>query len=191
MQCFKSSPVLCNNVAPHSAAQYRLGDLLLEEHVISEGQLNKAIHYQEEHQNTPLGDILVTQHSISQRQLNRCLKRQNSLRAAMLSIAFCVLPAQLVAAKDLDSQPNNNWQQPTASQFESMAVSDNAARQMSMSHQVVYSMSGSLSFFSEKQQDETLGNHAQQIRKQYKVSPSQYRFNVLTDGVSLNIQYKF
>lgn len=190
MQCNDSLQSVSLNNPSDAAGKYRLGDLLLEDHVISEGQLDSAVRYQQDHREMALGDILVDQHLISPRQLKRCLKRQKSLRTAMFSIAFCILPAQMVAAKGLEQQSHSSWDQPVVSQFHSMAVSDNVAQQLEQSQAVVYSISGPLTLFDSKP-DSALADTDAQAEQEFEEPSAKYRFNVLKDGISFNVHYKF
>ncbi len=80
------------------SAQRKLGQLLLDRHLISPQQLADAIAAQRQ-QAIPLGEILVQQHLISERQLARTLKWQSLLRTAMLVSSFSLAASPCLASE--------------------------------------------------------------------------------------------
>ena len=88
-----------NQVSPHVP---RIGELLLRNRLVTEAQLNEAFARQQE-QYQPIGQILVENGDISKRQLRSCLKRQASLKDALLCAALSLAPVQY-AHSDTDKE---------------------------------------------------------------------------------------
>lgn len=97
---------------------FRLGDLLLDSGLITEGQLNKAVA-QQRTSGLQLGQILISQGLITSRQLNRMLLQQRWLRRLAWVVAFGCAPINFATARESVSQPVQlpAWDAPLAAQF--------------------------------------------------------------------------
>jgi len=96
---------------------FRLGDLLLESGLITEGQLGKAVA-QQRTTGLQLGQILISQGLITSRQLSRTLTQQRWMRRMAWVVAFVCAPFNFAHARDSVSQPVQlpAWDAPLASQ---------------------------------------------------------------------------
>jgi len=97
---------------------FRLGDLLLESGLITEGQLGKAVS-QQRTTGLQLGQILISQGLITSRQLNRTLVQQRWMRRMAWVVAFLFAPFNFANARETVHQPIQlpAWDAPLASQF--------------------------------------------------------------------------
>jgi len=77
----------------------RLGDLLVERHLITNAQLEDAV-CQQQHSQLQLGEILVQHRALSAKQLRRTLKIQKELRNTILSTFICLVPFQIACADE-------------------------------------------------------------------------------------------
>jgi len=77
----------------------RLGDLLIERHLITSAQLEDAVCKQQ-HSQLQLGEILIQHKVLSAKQLRRTLKIQKELRNTILSTFICLVPFQLACADE-------------------------------------------------------------------------------------------
>ena len=73
----------------------RLGDILLAKGLITDDQLQSAIHAQKASQ-LPLGEILIQNKWVSQWQIKRALRTQSNLRNAVLTSILSLSPLALV-----------------------------------------------------------------------------------------------
>jgi hypothetical protein len=97
---------------------FRLGDLLLESGLITEGQLARAVA-QQRTSGLQLGQILISQGLITASQLNRMLLQQRWLRRMAWVVAFVCAPFNFANARESVSQPIQlpAWDAPLAAQF--------------------------------------------------------------------------
>jgi len=171
---------------PSQQKEFLLGDLLLERHLVTPSQLNDAVSYQRNHQNMHLGEILIKDNLISPKQLSKCLKRQRAMRTAIFSVAMCLLPTQMVFAKNFDAESNANWQH-EAHHSKYVDFDDNTAHEFQEWDNSIYSFSGPVSIFSKKtaHNDRTINSNA------VKPEATQYKFNIAKDGFNINVKYEF
>jgi hypothetical protein len=81
---------------------YRLGTLLVEKHLISQDQLDKALLFQK-HNDLPLGQALIQLNMLTERQLKRALKKQSRIRLYAACAAFFIAPFSMMCqAQDSD-----------------------------------------------------------------------------------------
>jgi hypothetical protein len=113
-----SSGYLAVMLSRFTNKDFRLGDLLLESGLITQGQLGKAVS-QQRASGLQLGQILISQGLISSRQLNRTLRQQRWMRRMAWVVAFVCAPFNIATARDLVSQPVQlpSWDAPLAAQF--------------------------------------------------------------------------
>lgn len=170
---------------PHQ--QHRLGDLLIEAGLITQQQLQQAISFQQQHREQNLGQILIAQQSLSQRQLNRALKKQRWLRCTLFSMACCLLPAQFAYAKN-EHNPTPQWQTGYHSHQHDLqhdlqrdGISDKHNTELNLQQQVMFTTKAPFHALNNNQNDEG----------EWSTKPTQYQLNVLKDGVSLNVHYRF
>ncbi|OUR92813.1 hypothetical protein A9Q81_15980 [Gammaproteobacteria bacterium 42_54_T18] len=83
----------------HSGKEIRIGTLLVDRGLITNDQLQSAIEIQcATHKQ--LGEILIEQKIITRPQLNRSLRRQKLLRNTIVTALLSIAPFQMVIAKD-------------------------------------------------------------------------------------------
>jgi hypothetical protein len=80
-----------------SQQPYRLGDLLIEKHIISASQLDDGLRYQQKH-SLQIGQALIKMGHVTQRQINHALKKQNYIRLCAASAAFIMAPFSMCQA---------------------------------------------------------------------------------------------
>ena len=170
---------------PSHQKEFRLGDLLLERHLVTQSQLDDAIRYQKKHQDIQLGEILIKDNLISQKQLTKCLKRQNALRSALFSVAMCLLPTQMVFAENFDTDSNTNWQQ-EAHHSKYIDFNDQTALHFQEVNDAVYSFSGPVTIFSKR-----MAHNDRMIKHAAKPEPTQYKFDISQDGFNVKVKYEF
>lgn len=86
---------------------YRLGTLLVEKHLISENQLDKALVFQKQH-DLQLGQALIEMGMLTDRQLKKALKKQNCVRMYAACAAFFMAPFSMMCQAqndDIESLP--------------------------------------------------------------------------------------
>ena len=74
---------------------YRLGALLIKKKIISQQQLDTALHYQLQHQGMQLGQVLIELGTVNEKQISKALHKQNRIRLYAAAIAFMVAPFQV------------------------------------------------------------------------------------------------
>jgi hypothetical protein len=74
-----------------SLQTYRLGDLLINKHIISASQLDDALRYQQKN-GIQIGQALIQMGHVTQRQINQALKKQNYIRLCAAVAAFFMAP---------------------------------------------------------------------------------------------------
>lgn len=100
-----------------SNKDFRLGDLLLANGLLTPGQLSRAVLVQRE-TGGQLGQVLISLGYISSRQLDRTLLRQRWLRRIAWMVAFLCTPIHFASARETVAQPVQlpAWDAPLAEQ---------------------------------------------------------------------------
>jgi len=101
-----------------SNKDFRLGDLLVENGLLTQRQLSEAVTAQKA-TGGQLGQVLVSLGFISKRQLHRTLTRQRWLRRIAWMVAFLFTPIQFATAREMVAQPVQlaAWDVPVADQY--------------------------------------------------------------------------
>lgn len=104
--------MLWNNQNQLDASQlpYRLGDLLVRRHLISNEQLSRALQ-QQARLGGKLGQVLVDLGYINARTLNRTLRKQRWLRPCAACFAFMAPFSQTYANEYSEHDVYNSWSQ--------------------------------------------------------------------------------
>ena len=92
---------------------YRLGTLLIEKHLISQGQLDKALVFQQQ-QDIQLGQALIEMGMLTERQLKRALHKQSRVRLWAACAAFFMAPFSMMCHAqhdEIESLPEYNFTQ--------------------------------------------------------------------------------
>ena len=97
---------------------YRLGALLIKKKVITQQQLDTALHYQLQHQGMQLGQVLIELGTVNEKQISKALHKQNRIRLYATAIAFMVAPFQVCnASSEIESLPEYSYTQVADQQY--------------------------------------------------------------------------
>lgn len=172
---------------------FRLGDLLLDSGLITEGQLGKAVA-QQRVSGLQLGQILISQGIITSSQLNRTLLQQRWMRRIAWVVAFLCAPINFATARESVSQPVQlpSWDAPLASQFNGFKC--NTLQDATEYRDEFTPVSVSLSNLHIVYRAATGNNSPLKLPAQFEPQVDRMMYNVemaVGGGLRVNLQYRF
>ncbi len=104
---------------------YRLGALLIKKSVITQQQLDAALHQQLQNPELQLGKVLINLGFVTDKQISKALHKQSRIRLYAAAIAFVAAPFQVCnASQEIESLPEYSYTQVADQQYDHQAFDD-------------------------------------------------------------------